>query len=175
MSTRSMPRLILLLIAGVLACTFARAQDAQSLGDAARQARQQKPQQSSPHVVTNDEIPERPAASQPSGTDSKQKDGSSLPNYKEGKHPAEYWRSQVLQQKNAIANLHRRIDAVSSSIRFAGGNTDLHVSYNERQRQKVQQVENMKAELTQLQKQLEEMEETARHQGYSSQVYDPSP
>ena len=64
---------------------------------------------------------------------------------------------------------------MSSSIRFAGGNTDLHVSYNERQRQKVRQVENMKAELTQLQKQLEEMQETARHQGYSSQVYDPSP
>jgi hypothetical protein len=172
-STRS-ERLILLLVAGALAGLIARAQDAQPLGDTARQARQQKSRQSSPHVVTNDEIPEHPPAPQPSGTDSLSR-GPSLPNYKEGKRPAEYWKSQILQQKNAIAALQRRIDTVNSSIRFAGGNTDLHVNYNERQRQKMQQVENMKSELSQLQKHVEEMQETARHQGYSSQVYDPSP
>lgn len=167
-------RLIFLFAAGILVCPFARAQDSQPLGDAARQARQQKPQQVSPHVVTNDEIPEKPAASQPSGADAHPRDSSS-PKYKEGKRPAEYWKSQILQQKNAIAALQRRIDTVNSSIQFAGGNTDLHVAYNERQRRKVQQVEDMKSELVQWQKHMEEMQETARHQGYSSQVYDPSP
>ena len=168
------PRLIALLAAAALGCYSAAAQDSQTLGDVARQTRQQKPPQSSPHVVTNDEIPEHPAPSQPSGPDSHPKDRSpSLPNYKEGKRPPEYWKSQILQQKNAIASLQRRIDTVNDSIRFAGGNNELHVAYNERQRQKMQQVENMKSELSQLQKRLEEMQETARHQGYTSIVYDP--
>ena len=185
-------KLVILLAAATLAGTFVHAQDSQSLGDVARQSRQQKQQEKqdatakeapnpdtadskaskTPHIVTNDEIPEHTDPSQ-SGRSPKHGEERALPNYKEGKLSPERWRALILQQKSSIATLQRRIDSLTSSIRFAGGNYDIHEVWNERQRQKVQEVDSMKAELEQLQKQLENMQETARRQGYGSSVYDP--
>jgi hypothetical protein len=179
--------LIRILAIAVFSCACAQAQDSQSLGDAARQARQQKqsrgnsattstdPKNSNaakpPHVVTNDEIPEQEtpvSAAAPSSAPD-----SVMPDYSSGKHPAEYWKSQILRVKNAIASLQRSIDTLSNSIRFAGGNYEKHVAWNERQREKQRQLEIMKSQLNDSQKRLEEMQETARKQGYGSSVYDP--
>ena len=187
-------KLIILLAAAALSCTFVCAQDSQSLGDVARQARQQKQQQQekqdtrtretpnpdtadskaskTPHIVTNDEIPEHTGPS-PSDRSPKHGEERTLPNYKEGKLSPERWRALILRQKSSIATLQSRIDTLTSSIRFAGGNYDIHEVWNERQRQKVQQVDSMRSELDQLQKQLDNMQETARRQGYGSSVYDP--
>jgi len=96
-----------------------------------------------------------------------------MPNDSSGKHPPEYWKSQVLRVKNAVASLQRNIDTLSNSIRFAGGNYEKHVAWNERQREKQRQLEIMKSQLNHLQKRLEEMQEAARRQGYGSSVYDP--
>jgi hypothetical protein len=178
--------LIRILAIAVFSCACAQAQDSQSLGDAARQARQQKqsrgnsattstdPKNSNaakpPHVVTNDEIPEQEtpvsAAAPSSAPDSVMPSSS-------GKQPAEYWKSQILRVKNAIASLQRSIDTLSNSIRFAGGNYEKHGAWNERQREKQRQLEIMKSQLNDSQKRLEEMQETARKQGYGSSVYDP--
>jgi hypothetical protein len=184
MSTRDLTRI---LVIAVFSCACAQGQDSQSLGDAARQARHQKqsranaatistdPQNASsakpPHVVTNDEIPEQetsPNAASPSSAS-----GSGMPNYSSGKHPAEYWKSQILRVKNAVVSLQRNIDTLGNSIHFADGNYEKHVAWNERQRAKQRQLEIMKSQLNDLQKTLEEMQEAARHQGYGSSVYDP--
>jgi hypothetical protein len=47
------------------------------------------------------------------------------------------------------------------------------VQWNERQQQKQQQVEVMKSQLEDQQKKLEDMQDSARQQGYGSSVYDP--
>ena len=187
----SVRKLIFVLGAGVLLSAWImQAQDSPSLGDLARKTRQQKQQQDSQaaatpargtsannsqgpqpkaaHVYTNDEIPEstpdlNPAPRQPGIRE----------NYKGGKLSAEQWKSVIRQLKSSMASIQRQIDSIQSTIRFAGGNYENHVAYNNRQREKEQQVENLKSQLSQQQKRLEDLQEAARRQGYSSVVYDP--
>ena len=175
-------KLILTLILAVC-CAWATAQDAQSLGDVARQAKQQKQHSEenttqttdsqkpskSVHVVTNDEIPEAEDTTNAAPS----RDTLPLSPDKEQKRPADYWKSHILQTKRSIASLQHGIDALSSSIRFSKGNYERHVEWNERQRRKQQEVENLKSQLDRLQKHLEELQEAARHQGYGSSVYEP--
>ena len=184
MSTRD---LIRILVIAVFTCACAQGQDSQSLGDAARQARQKKQSRANapvtsadsqnsssaktPHVVTNEEIPEQETS--PNAATPLPAPDSALPNSSSGKQPAEYWKPQILRVKNAVASLQRNIDSLTNSIHFAGGNYEKHVAWNERQREKQRQVEIMKSQLSELQKRLEEMQETARKQGYGSSVYDP--
>jgi hypothetical protein len=185
-----MSKLIIVLIAVSSLCPLGSAQDTQSLGDVARHAREQKqaepPQEASAsaqddpvvekhpkasYVVTNDEIPEQPESAVPNV----QNYGSEPPlaNYKEGKRSAEYWKAQILQMKRAMASLQRNIDSLNHSIHFAGGNYEKNVGWNNRQRQKLQQEENLQFQLNQLHKRLEGMQEAARRQGYGNAVYDP--
>jgi hypothetical protein len=189
MAIRRLPIAITFL---TLAFSFSRAQDAQSLGDVARQTRQQKqqkqsqaqnasPQDSDPenakplrptHVVTNDEIPEHVEPDTPPG--SQNRHAADVPtNYKRGKHPAAYWKAQVVQLRSQIGILQRNIDNFSHSIHFAGGDYDNHAAYNDRQRQKLLQLDAMKSQLTDLQKRLEDAQEAARTEGYGNSVYDP--
>lgn len=179
-----MRRTILLEVSALalFSCLLSAAQDSQSLGDAARQARQQKHQSESAtgegqsparvktHVVTNDEIPEHEQDtrnnSQSDATDAIEK--GNVP-----KRPAEYWKTQILRTKSSIVSLQGNIDRLSNAIHFAGGNYDTHVLWNERQREKQRQLENMKSQLDKLQKRLEDLQEAARRQGYGSSVWDP--
>jgi len=181
-------------------------QDPPSLGDVARQARQQKqkdapttpnpvPVAATPgtdaensstskdgqsakpakKVITNDEIPEhigptstRPPSAQPVPANYPQ------PNRYDGKIPAEQWKAQILSLKNNMSSLQQSIGSLSASIQYAGANCVANcVQWNERQKQKQDQLENMKAQLEQSQKMLEDMQDAARKQGYGSAVYDP--
>ena len=140
-----MSKLVLILMAASSLCLLARAQETESLGEIARHARQQKQQATRPdnaanqqdpnapakpaqasHVITNDEIPEQVGSTAPAS----QPRGSNpvLPNYKEGKRPAEYWKSQILQLKNTMASLQRDIDRQNNSIHFADGNYEISVA-----------------------------------------------
>jgi len=47
------------------------------------------------------------------------------------------------------------------------------VEWNQHQTEKQQQVEQMKAQLEDKKKNLEEMQESARKQGYGTSIYDP--
>ena len=144
----TMPRLIFTLAAAISLCTgLAVAQDAQSLGDVARQARQQKqqqgnsnpdtsstdPQNTAPnandpqtlrpsHVITNDEIPEH-TPRVPSNAQ-KRPPGSTTVAGKEVKRPPEYWKAQVQQLKNSMASLQRRIDVLTGSLHAVLTNSD---------------------------------------------------
>lgn len=176
----------LLTAAVVLFSGFVFGQDEQTLGDAARQARQQKqtkpaqppakdaPASKKPKVITNDEIPAHFQPVAKVSTDQDHAAGATPAHTDEAKMPAEHWRSQIEAQKNLITSMQSQIDQLSESIRFAPANCVGNcVQWNERQREKQQQVETMKAQLADQQKRLEDMQDQARKQGYGSSVYDP--
>jgi hypothetical protein len=125
-------------------------------------------------VITNEEIPEHigPTHTLPSTQTPGVNDPQ--PNYGNGNPPAEYWKSQIQAQKNAISSLESQIANLTNSIQYAGANCVANcVQWNERQQQKQQQVDAMKEQLDQQQKRLEDMQDMARKQGFGSSVYDP--
>ena len=164
----------------VALATVVPAQDSPSLGDLARQQRLQKAQaQTAPgkdakpsKVITNEEIPEHAVSTQGSVGEKQQ---AAMPaSFDRPKQPAEYWKSQIQAQKSQIASLQKQMDQLNESIRFAPANcVGRCVEWNERQREKQQQVERMQAQLADQKKRLEEMQDSARRQGYGSSVYDP--
>jgi hypothetical protein len=195
-----MRRIFFLAVTAMLCAGTAFAQDdAPSLGDVARQTRQQKQQKvkdatpkAAPdkgsqtaiakegsstkpaHVVTNEELPEHSGqTSSPHSVDAPSTPDEP-PAAGNRDAAAAQWKSQIQSQKEAVTSLHQQIASVSESIRYAGGNCVANCAqWNERQKQKQDEVESMKAQLEQQQKKLEEMQESARKQGFGSQVYDP--
>lgn len=153
------------------------------MGDVARQARQQKQPSKDAQsktapakaakVITNEEIPERPdLAAQTSTSDDQTPTAIHTPG--RAKVPAEQWKSQIQTQKNLVNSLQGQIDKLNDSIHFAPGNCVAGcVQWNDRQQQKQQEVERMRAQLQQQKKRLEDLQEAARQQGYGSSVYDP--
>jgi hypothetical protein len=165
----------------VLLATMSYSQDSQSLGDVARQARQQKTQghegKDAParKVVTNDEIPEQAASTADgSGADQSPELPAHHTSLEPGKLSAERWKALIQAQKNVVSSLQKQIDKTNSSIHFVEAN--LYVNgpqYNKRQAQKQREVERAQAQLEEQQKRLEDMQDSARKQGYGSSVYDP--
>jgi len=126
------------------------------------------------HLVTNDDTPERasvaPVSTHPASSDAADSQTDT------GDHQAkgENWKSQIVAQKSNIAALQQDIRSLSESIHFAGGNCVANCAqWNERQQQKQQEVDTMKAQLEEQQKALEGMQESARKEGFGSSVYDP--
>jgi hypothetical protein len=126
------------------------------------------------HLVTNDDAPERasltPVSTHPASTTPAEPQADS------GDHQAkaDNWKSQIVAQKSAIAAMQQDIKGLSDSIHYAGGNCIANCAeWNERQQQKQQEVDAMKAQLEEQKKALEEMQETARKEGFGSSVYDP--
>lgn len=168
-----------LTVLGFLLTTVVRAQDASSLGDLARQQRQQRDQAASqnsskePKVITNEEIPEHTEDEGPAAN--RGKDGTpAAARSKTPKQTAEYWKSRIQAQKSQISALQQRMAEINSSIRFSSFNCGANCAVrDERQRSKQQQVEQIQSQIEQQKKRLEEMQESARKQGYGSSVYDP--
>jgi hypothetical protein len=161
-------------------------QDSPSLGDIGRQARlrkqnkeaQSKTQRTSntPKVITNEEIPEHSEpATQASVSDSQDHRATdSSPSSGAAKMSAEEWKSQIQAQKEEVGTLQSNIDKLNDSIQFAPGNCVAGcVQWNERQKQKQQEAEQMRSQLEIQKKRLQDMQESARQQGYGSSVYDP--
>jgi hypothetical protein len=186
-------REILLLLAAVtwMRTAVACAQDSQSLGDAARQARLQKQQKAAKakdaptppkdaqpappkKVVTNDDIPEHVGSTltSPSRT------ASPLPAYPPQSYgprqaPAEQWKFMIQAQKKALVSLQCQIDDLSEFLQHPETCIADCTQRNERQKEKEVQLESMKTQRDQHQKMLEELQEAARKQGFGSAVYDP--
>jgi hypothetical protein len=172
-------RIFLLVAAQSLLITTAVAQDSPSLGDLARQQKQEKDKSkpapgkdAKPKVITNEEIPEH--AQSPSLRKVSTHEAPQEPTYNGPKISAEQWKSQIFAQKNQVANLQNQIDELNESVRFAPANCAAGcVGWNERQREKQQRAERMQGQLEDQKKRLEDMQESARKQGYGSAVYDP--
>ncbi len=126
------------------------------------------------HVVTNDEVPSHIGStltsakgSQPA-TPADEQPGSGEPG------AADQWKSQIQAQKASIAQMQSGIASLNDSIQYAGANCVSNcVQWNEDQKRKQDQVETMKGELEEQQKRLDDLQESARKQGFGSSVYDP--
>jgi hypothetical protein len=174
-------RIFLLFTAAItLAAAAANSQDAPSLGDLARQQRQQKEQSKTapgkdpkaPKVITNEEIPEHAEAVSLHKVSAQE--SATAASYNGPKISADQWRSQIVAQKNQVVSLQNQIDELNESVRFAPANCAANcVGWNERQREKQQRAERMQAQLEDQKKRLDDMQESARKQGYGSSVYDP--
>jgi hypothetical protein len=126
------------------------------------------------HLVTNDDTPERASVAPASTHPASAAPADSQADSGDHEAKAQNWKSQILNQKNAIAALQQDIKSIGDSIHFAGANCVANCAqWNERQQQKQQEVDSMKAQLEQQQKSLEEMQESARKEGFGSSVYDP--
>ena len=125
-------------------------------------------------VLTNEDIGAAHTAADSAPASEPNNPEAESSNQADAKNPPDYWVTRILAQKNAIASLKSDIDQLSASIQYAPGNcVSGCVEWNEQQQQKQQQVDTMKAQLEEQQKQLGEMQEAARKQGYGSSVYDP--
>jgi LAS superfamily LD-carboxypeptidase LdcB len=177
---------VLCFIGLLLFALFAKAQDeSPSLGDVARKTRQQKQETKdtqdktkasvkTPRVITDEQV----AHSMPDSSTATTKEDESTANAAAGepspKLPAEQWKSRILAQKNAVNTLQSNIEKENESIQFAPANcVSGCVQWNEQQKKKQADVERMQAELKEQQKRLDEMQESARQQGYGSSVSDP--
>lgn len=187
-----------LILCSIFSALLSFGQDEPALGDAARQARQQKQQKAAQakerqskdgqnkdgqskdiqsakaqKVITNDEIPEHSPVTASSGDQPRGETHSTSPSSGSKMSP-EQWKSQILAQKNMVSSMEREIEKLNDSIRFAPANCVANcVQWNQRQREKQQEVEHMQAQLEEQKKILEDMQESARRQGYGSSVYDP--
>jgi hypothetical protein len=182
---------LLALTASFLLAVPAFAQDQPSLGDVARQARQKKQQtkdaqatdaQGKPaqsakpsKVITEDEMPDGAAPEMKSPDPSKSHaDADSPAAASAGKLSADEWRSKIQAAKSAVDTLQGNMDELNKSIQFAPGNcVSGCVEWNEHQKQKQQEVEQMKGQLETAKTKLQEMQDAARQQGYGSSVYEP--
>ncbi len=155
----------------------ANGQDAPSLGDMARQARQQKQQSDAPQSPKTPKVisDDTPGAAAESGQvsapgDQRKPPRDSAAGGKGQELAAEQWRTRILTQKDLIRSTQSRVDKLGESINFR---SPTHVRWNERQREKQQQLEHLQTQLKEQKKRLEEMQESARRQGYGNSVYDP--
>jgi len=176
-------RCLLISAAAALSVLPVYGQDSPSMGDVARQARQQKqskdaqskasPTSKTPKVITNEEIPESPEAADGASTSEDEVHSeTSAPGG--AKQSAEQWKSQILAQKAMVSSLQGNITKLNDSIQFAPGNCVAGcVQWNERQKQKQQEVDRMRSQLETQKKRLQSMQESARQQGYGGTIYDP--
>jgi chromosome segregation ATPase len=181
--------LVFMLAASSLMTISVAAQDeSPSLGDVARQSRQQKQKAAQPrtktsaaqtskpaHVITNEELPEHATTlSTPRNDTDASATSTTAATTGTRDEQGQQLKDQIQSQKQAIAALQQQIKEIGDSIQYAGGNCVSNcVQWNERQKQTQDQVESMKAQLADQQKKLEEMQEAARKQGFGSSIYEP--
>ena len=140
----------------------------------ASEATQVAPPAKTAHLVTNDDAPEQASVTPVSTHPTSAAPADSQADTGDHEAKAQNWKSQILNQKNAIAALQQDIKSTGDSIHFAGANCVANCAqWNERQQQKQQEVDTMKAQLEEQQKALEQMQESARKEGFGSSVYDP--
>lgn len=160
-------------IAG-LALLLSGVSHGQSLGDVAREQRQKqqaKKDKPAAKVVTNEDLPEHP---QDADDSEKPEPGSEPQAHHAGSRSPEQWKAQIAAQKQSIAALQRQMDRLNSSVHFVEANRYYYgVQHNERQEQKLEQVQRMQDQLEQQRKRLEDMQEAARKEGFGNSVYDP--
>jgi hypothetical protein len=102
------------------------------LGDVARQQRAKhssKTAKTSPKVVTNEDLPERPAdeseavqdGAKDNEQDSTQPNSSRISQSPSG-HSAEEWKAQILAQKTLVAAQQQQVERFRASIHFVEAN-----------------------------------------------------
>lgn len=159
-----------LFLASSLLC-LAAAGFGQSLGDVAREQKQKKQSQPAAKVITNEDLP---AHADDGDQPPVNGHNSNPPSRPLGSRSAEQWKAQIEAQKNTVASLQARIDKLNSSIHFAYGNCVYHCAeYNESQLKRQDQVQVLQGQLEEAKKKLDELQESARHEGFGNAVWEP--
>ncbi len=164
---------------------------AQSLGDVARDNRDKQNAQASadataqPRVITNKDLPKDPNASpatvqpltEPSASvstaDRLAAEHRSAEQRRAEQRATIQWRSQALAQKAKIANLQARIDQLHASIQAAGGSVQSEGPLNRYQAWQLQRAAQIQLQLDEQKRKLDQMQDSARHAGMHTAVYDP--
>ena len=157
---------------------FAAPGYSQSLGDVARQTKQQQQAKGTEHkVITDDDLPNHTdssiSADKTAVVGNKRSDsikGNSADKTQRG----EQLKNAIRAQKSAIASMQSQIDKVNASVHYVEANRYSNgVQYNQYQAKKQEEAQRMQSYLDEQKKKLEEMQESARREGFGSAVYDP--
>jgi hypothetical protein len=159
----------------------------QSLGDIARQYRDQLQAEEAagtgPKMYTNQDIPPADQVGTPEPNDEAQpahqsamygpSDGRSLEHRFAQQRNAALWRRNIVMQENRVAGLQMRIDQLNAMMRSPYGTAQYEGPYNRAQARAQQHLEQMQQMLDHAKMRLEDMQDSARHAGMNSPVYDP--
>ena len=173
-------------IAGLLAFLLATgAAYAQSLGDVARENRDQKAAASSQasKVITNKDLqkdadgdsdtPADTPPPQPSPASAAASRNAAAQRAAE-QHAAAQWKQKILAQESRIALLQARADRIQSTIQSENPNGTYEVPLSTRyQARQLERLKETQDQLVQQKRILEDMQEAARHAGMHTPVYDP--
>jgi len=151
---------------------------AQSLGDVARQQKQNSAQTkaAAKKVITEDDLPTQETISTGS-SDSKETDAS-----KEEKQAdsaadklksADEFKAVIQSQKQNVDSLQKQVDEMKASVHFVEANRYSNgVQYNEHQIQKQKEADRLQKQLDEEKSKLQDMQEQARKAGFGSAVYE---
>jgi hypothetical protein len=151
---------------------------AQSLGDVARQQKQNSAQTkaAAKKVITEDDLPTQETISTGS-SDSKETDAS-----KEEKHAdsaadklksADEFKAAIQSQKQNVDSLQKQVDDMKASVHFVEANRYSNgVQYNEHQIHKQKEADRLQKQLDEEKSKLQDMQEQARKAGFGSAVYE---
>jgi predicted RNase H-like nuclease (RuvC/YqgF family) len=162
--------------------TLAQSSDQPSLGNLARKQREKQQQtKNAPvkpkKVVTDEDLPAHAASDSADETlphDGPHAEMSIQRSANDVLQNGDQMKTAITRQKALIADLKNRIDKLNSSIQFVQANAYRNgVEYNKYQAQKQQEVDRLQGQLNEQQRDLEQMQETARKAGYGSAVWDP--
>src|SRR5260370_12013765 len=157
----------------------------QSVGDVARASGEKKSEDASggqPKLITKGDLPKDPDANQeprqePSGTgaaaSSKAADHRSAEKRLAEQRAAEHWKRQILAQKNKMATPQARIDQLNASMQSAFGTVRTEAPNKRYHARRLQRVAQIQQQLDEQKRELDEMQDAARHGGMHTAVYDP--
>lgn len=157
----------------------------QSLGEVARENREKKAASTSApaKVITNADLGIDPDGNQSAEDAPASSPASAVASRKAAEQRAAeqraagQWKKKILAQKNTIATLQARVDALRATIQFVDPNTTYDyysaLAYNRSQARQIERLKVLEAQLAGQQQKLEDMQEAARHAGMHTPVYDP--
>jgi hypothetical protein len=188
MQRRLMQRMFLKTLA--IALLMASTAHGQSLGDVARENREKQNAEDAsgvqPKMITNASLPKDPTPNQGSheitpavsaattnqAADRRSLDRRSAQQRLAEQRAAEQWKRQILVQKIKMATMQARIDQLNASIHSPNGSTQ-YGPYTRNQARQLQRISQIRQQLDEQKRKLDQIQEAARHAGMHSAVYDP--
>lgn len=157
----------------------------QSLGDAARENRQQQQAAQTngaqPKVITNQDLA-KDSDDDESGdthpparkTNDRNADVRAAQQRQASQRAAEQqWKNKIAAQETKVADLQAHVDQLNTSLHSTTGGVQSEGPYNRFQARQVQRLDELQFQLTEQKKKLDDMQDAARHAGMKTSVYDP--
>jgi hypothetical protein len=168
----------------VLVSAVAASSQESPLGDVARKERNRqkaKPASTATKILTNEDLPKLPpgeddvkAVNDGNEEHAAQQNSREVSRTPNGRS-AEQWKAQILIQKRSITAQQEQVDQFRKSIHFVEANRYVNgPQYNEQQRRRQIQLQQMEKQLEEQKKRLADTQESARRAGFGNSVYDPN-